>query len=89
MDFEIVKKAGMTQAELAYLAGVSRTTANSWLNGGRVHSLISSKISRILAAITKAVEAKELPLPADSPTALWKGKPVRAALRRVVAHHAS
>jgi transcriptional regulator with XRE-family HTH domain len=63
MNFKIVKKAQMTQAELANLCDVSRVTANKWMTGtSGVHALLQKKVALILAAIEMAVEEKKLPV---------------------------
>lgn len=67
MDISIVTKADITKSEFAKIMRTSRTTVHSWMAGGGVHSMISSKLRRTLALIAKAVDEGDLPLPKDTP----------------------
>lgn len=76
--FDILKTANVTITDFAKIAGVSRVSVSHWVNGKmKPHKLHSSKINLILAAMTKAVEAEELPLP--------QGLSREAALKRMKA----
>ena len=62
--FDILKTANVTITDFAKIAGVSRVSVSHWVNGKmKPHKLHSNKINLLLAALAKAVEAEELPLP--------------------------
>jgi transcriptional regulator with XRE-family HTH domain len=63
MEFEIVGKAGLTQSEFAKLCGVSRVTANLWLNGKmKPHRLLTLAVAKRLDLLQEAVTSGDLPL---------------------------
>lgn len=68
MDFEIIRKAGLQQAEFAELAGVSRETVNTWARGKMApHRYIKPKVATLLKLVAQAVEHEKLPLPKELP----------------------
>lgn len=72
MNIELLLKTGLTQAELATLFGVHRTTIISWLRGRfSPHKLHRDQIRDTARRIESAVSAGHLPLPAGI------GKPAR------------
>lgn len=79
-DFTIVTRAGLTQKEFAVLCGVSRVTANLWVQGKmRPHRYIKTRASQLVALLEKAVLQETLPLP-DSVKSLDRHSAVKAAL---------
>ena len=77
------KKAGLTPTDVAKLLGVSRVTASLWFNKrAQPHHLITKRVERLLAAIKLAVQANDLPPPANlSRAARWEH------IREVLANH--
>lgn len=74
--FEILKPAKVSVTDFAKIAGVSRVTVSQWVNGRmKPHRLHLSKIEKLVTAIEKAVENKELPIPS--------GMDKTASLKRV------
>lgn len=68
-DFTIVTRAGLTQQEFAYLAGVSRATANMWIRGKmKPHRYLQTKAARVMGALERAVEESLLPVPSSVKT---------------------
>ena len=66
LDFTVIKQAGITQQEFAQLCEVTRTTVNLWVSGStRPHKCVRRRVATMTAALTRAVEAKLLPLPQD------------------------
>lgn len=65
MDFEILKRANITQGEFAYLCGVTRVTAHRWINGRGIHPLAKERVSGMLSAINAAYDANVLPIHSD------------------------
>lgn len=66
MDFEIIKRAGLTQKEFAQLCGVSRATVNLWVTGRfRPTRYITAKVQRVIDALATAVATEQLPLPEE------------------------
>lgn len=77
-DFEILTTAGLSAGDLTKLLEiplpnnsvkhVSRTTAYNWTRGnGEPSSLVEPYVSELLERISKAVDAKELPLKLNTP----------------------
>lgn len=65
-DFTIIKQAGITQHEFAQLCEVTRTTVNLWVSGiNKPHKCVRRRVAMMAAALTRAVEAKLLPLPQE------------------------
>lgn len=63
---ETFKKAGLRPKHLAPILGVSRVTASIWLNGhGEPHVLLKKKVDALAALVSKAIEARKLPIPED------------------------
>jgi transcriptional regulator with XRE-family HTH domain len=63
MDFSVIRRSGMTQAEFAALCGVSRVTANTWVRGKmRPHRYTKAKIVLLLDHLESAIKAGDLPL---------------------------
>lgn len=61
--FAPAKDAGLRQAELAQLAGVSRLTACYWMNGkAQPHPLHSEKVKSLLDRIDACVTNGSLPV---------------------------
>lgn len=69
MDFGLIDKAGLTQAEFGQLCGgVSRTTVSLWKTGRfRPHRFIEDKVAGALAAISAALDRGLLPLKPFTP----------------------
>lgn len=66
MDFAVIAAAGLTQAEFAEVAGVSRITVNSWVRGKmRPHRYIKLDVEALLVKIEAALHNKVLPLAAN------------------------
>lgn len=67
MDLDIVfVTAGLNPTEVGKLVAVSRVTASKWKNKkSEPHHLLSAKVLRFIAAVTDAVNDKELPLDPD------------------------
>lgn len=64
MDFNIIKTAGLNQAQFASLVGVSRVTVNTWIRGHFApRAAIRHRVRTVLAAIAAAVERGLLPVP--------------------------
>lgn len=79
MDFSIIERAGLTQTQYAELVGVTRVTVNFWVRAKvRPRDIVRSRIALANAALEKAVEAGELPVPADAHASL-----VKAAIAKV------
>lgn len=63
MNFDIIKKAGLTTGDFAKIAGVSRVTVSLWVNGHALpHKLHSGLIDRLLQALEVEVDIGSLPL---------------------------
>lgn len=63
MNFDIIKKAGLTTGDFAKIAGVSRVTVSLWVNGHALpHKLHSGLIARLLDALEVEVDIGSLPL---------------------------
>lgn len=59
----IVRHTGITIDELAYLCGVSRTTASKWVNKRSTpHVLIAKKVREVLHDLSVAYINETLPL---------------------------
>lgn len=68
MDYSLIEKAGMTQAEFAELVGVTRTTVNHWVRGKmNPNRYLKAHVSSIMEGIAAAVTAGELPLSGKVP----------------------
>lgn len=78
MDFSIIDRAGITQAQYAKLVGVSRVSVSSWTRGSRPRDNLRSRIALSNAALERAIEAGDLPIPADAHASM-----VNAALAKV------
>lgn len=79
LDFSIIKRAGLTQAEFAQLCEVTRTTVNLWVKGStQPHKCVRRRVATLTAAVTRAVEATLLPLPDDDASRVAH---IRLALR--------
>lgn len=64
--FELAKKANVLPHDVAKALGLNRITVSLWFNGhSKPHRLLADKVSSLLDAIEKAVEAGELPISAD------------------------
>lgn len=63
IDFSAIQKAGLTQSEFAELCEVGRITVNLWVNGKAPHRYRRDHVAMCILAVTKAVEARKLPLP--------------------------
>jgi transcriptional regulator with XRE-family HTH domain len=61
-QFDILKKAGLTGADFAVLARVSRVTVHRWLHGSPVGKAHAPRVNSLLKLVNLAVEAKLLPL---------------------------
>lgn len=83
--FEILKKTGLTQGDLATLFKVSRITMNNWMTGKtNPHALIRAAVDLKLKAIGAALRAKALPLP-DTVEKKHKMKEAKAVLTHYLA----
>ena len=79
LDFTIIKRAGITQQEFAQLCEVTRTTVNLWVSGNtKPHKCVRRRVTTVTAAMTRAVDAALLPLPADDASRVAH---IRLALR--------
>ncbi len=68
LDLTPFKTAKLRTAEVAFLCGVSRVTAFTWMREHKPanpHHLIHARVRPVLLAVTRALEAKQLPLPDD------------------------
>lgn len=64
--FELAKKANVLPHDVAKALGLNRITVSLWYNGhSKPHRLLTDKVSSLLDAISKAVEAGELPISVD------------------------
>ncbi len=65
--FEVARdKARLRTVDMAKLLRVHRCTVSSWYNGHtEPHFLLMPRIQKLLDAITRAVEANELPVPRE------------------------
>lgn len=62
MDFTVIERAGLTQAQVGLLVGVSRVTINLWSKGKKpVSEKQTPKLHRLLTALQRAVDAGDLP----------------------------
>lgn len=72
LDFEVLQTAGLTAGDLARfveipkpyggVTTISRTTAFNWTRGGQPAPYAIEYAAKLLEAVSKAVEKKELPL---------------------------
>jgi DNA-binding XRE family transcriptional regulator len=63
MDFTVIARAGLTQAEFSALVGVGRVTTNTWVRGKmHPHRYIKARITAVLGCLESAIEHKDLPL---------------------------
>lgn len=72
LDFEVIQTAGLTAGDLARVVEIpkpyggvttiSRTTAFNWTRGSQPSAYAMEYAVKLLDAINKAVEKKELPL---------------------------
>jgi len=61
--FAPLRDAGITQGDLARLAGVSRLTANKWMTGKfKPHRLHGDKITTLVARIERRLQEGKLPV---------------------------
>lgn len=66
MNFDIVKRAGVTQAQFAGLVGVSRITVNTWLKGHfNPQARLRGRVRKALDLLAKAIDDGQLPVPKD------------------------
>lgn len=87
MDFTILKTAGITQGEFAWLCGVSRVTVNNWVKRGSVHTLVAPKVKKILNAVTTAQAQGALPAPDADRVSIEKYGLVNRKLGEIVKRH--
>jgi len=66
IDFSVLERSKVRQAEFAELVGVSRATVNCWCNnrGMGVHHLRVQKVTKYLGAFEGALRDNDLPLKA-------------------------
>ncbi len=70
LDLTPFKLAKLRPAEIGFLCGVSRVTAHTWMRKDspvNPHRLIRERVKVVLSAVTRAVEAKDLPYTGDEP----------------------
>jgi hypothetical protein len=67
MNLSILVKADISKTEFAKIMRTSRTTVHSWMNGGGIHSMVSTRLRRTLNVIETAVNTGDLPLNRDVP----------------------
>lgn len=68
MNLHAFTLAGLRQAEIGNIVGVSHNTIGFWMRGRRKpHALIEGRVNAVLKAVQQAVDNGELPLPADTP----------------------
>ena len=68
MDFRILKKAGLKPADFSKLIKVHRVTVSLWVNGhNNPPSLLGNRVTKMLDAVKRAVDAGALPLSFDVP----------------------
>lgn len=66
IDFTPVREAGLTPADLSKLVRVNRVSASQWMNNHKQpHHLLTDRVTEVIDAIIKAVEAGRLPVPHD------------------------
>ncbi len=64
MDFQILKVAEVGQADIARWLGVSKVAVCHWVKGtSNVDPLRVAKVEKLLAAVARAVEAGDMPVP--------------------------
>lgn len=69
MNFKPITEAGLTGNEAAHLFKVSRVAFAKWIrkeNPSNPHPQIAGRVEKILFAISEAVKAGALPIPAKS-----------------------
>lgn len=68
LDFTVVARAGLTQAEFASLVGVTRATACLWVRGKmNPNRYIKDHVAAVVASLERAIAAGQLPLPHSTP----------------------
>lgn len=66
LNFDVIKKAGLTQAQFGELLQVSRVAVNSWIHGGfGIHPMRRARVERLLKAMRQAVRDGKLPVDSD------------------------
>ena len=92
LDLTPFKTAKLRVAEVAYLCGVSRVAAHTWLRKekpAQPHHLIRQRVGTIVSAVFRAVEAGTLPLvdPDAKTVRTPDGYLVRPGLLNIVKNH--
>lgn len=65
---EISQKAGVKPRHLQKFFKCSRIAASSWINGhSSPHALLAPKVALFMAAVQRALDANELPVPSTLP----------------------
>lgn len=68
MDFDLIKRAGITQKEFGQLCGVSRATVNLWVTGRfKPHRYLGTRVQRALDSLSGAIDGGRLPLLKETP----------------------
>lgn len=81
MDFTIIERAGITQAQFGELVGVTRFTVNTWVKKKfQPRPGIRARAAATLQALDRAVNQGLLPVPKSDHDAK-----VKEALRKVAA----
>lgn len=66
MNFDTIKKAGLTQNQFAALVGVSRVTVNTWIKGHfNPQARLRARVRKALDLLDRAVYDGVLPVPAN------------------------
>lgn len=81
MDFTIIERAGITQAQFGELIGVSRITVNTWVNKKfQPRTGLRGRVATAVKALEDAVDVGLLPVPPSDHDAR-----VKEALQEVAA----
>jgi DNA-binding XRE family transcriptional regulator len=66
-DFQPVFDAQLTQGEFARLLDINRVTVNMWFKGhANPHRMMTTRVTKVLALIKRAVDSGQLPLHPDT-----------------------
>lgn len=83
MNFKKAIKAGIAPRHISTKLGISRVTASNWLNGHtQPHRLLMGVVVELLANVSAAVAAGDLPAPRD-----LKGPALDIHIYRVLLKH--
>lgn len=79
MDFTVIERAGITQAQFGELVGVSRVTVNTWVKKKfQPRAGLRARVALAIRALNHAVRHGYLPVPESD-----HEERVKAALKKV------